>query len=116
MAKKKTHTVEYKYRIDITWSSEDNCFVVNVPELEGCMTHGKTLEESITKAREAIDGYIESLKARNMSVPVPLAEQDFSGKIPLRIDPYLHRDLAAKAQREGKSLNKYIETKLKKIS
>ena len=116
MGKKKSHFVEYKYRIDITWSAEDSCFVVNVPELEGCMTHGKTLEESVINAREAIDGYIEGIKARNLPVPKPLAEQDFSGKIPLRIDPNLHRDLATKAQLEGKSLNKYIETRLKKTS
>ena len=116
MRKKKTHSVEYKYRIDITWSSENECFVVNVPELEGCMTHGATLDEAVSNASEAIDGYIESLKARKLPVPKPLAEQDFSGKIPLRIDPNLHRELATKAQLEGKSLNKYIETRLKKTS
>jgi predicted RNase H-like HicB family nuclease len=60
MRKKKTHSVEYKYRIDITWSSEDECFVVNVPELEGCMTHGATLDEAVSNVREAIDGYIET--------------------------------------------------------
>jgi predicted RNase H-like HicB family nuclease len=113
MGKKKTHKF-YKYRIDIFWSAEDECFVVNVPELDGCKTHGDTLEQAVAHAQEAIDGFIESLNARGLPVPKPLAEQDFSGKIPLRIDPNLHRDLAIKAQIEGKSLNRYIETKLKK--
>jgi len=116
MGKKKSHNIEYKYRMDIFWSAEDDCYLVNVPELEGCMTHGDSLEAAVTHAKEAIDGYIESLKDRGLPIPKPLAEQDFSGKIPLRIDPNLHRDLAIKAQIEGKSLNKYIETKLKKSS
>jgi antitoxin HicB len=115
MSKKRRQAVEYKYRIDITWSPEDECYVVNIPELEGCMTHGETLEKAVANAREAIGGYIESLKARGLPVPKAFAEQDFSGKIPLRIDPNLHRNLATKAHVEGKSLNKYIETRLRAV-
>lgn len=115
MNKKRRPAVGHKYRIDITWSSEDDCYVVNVPELEGCMTHGETLEMAVTNAREAIDGYLESLKARGLAIPKPFAEQDFSGKIPLRIDPNLHRNLATRANIEGKSLNKYIESRLKAL-
>ena len=116
MKKQKPHLNDIKYRIDINWSPEDKCYVVQVPELVGCMTHGDTLEEAVAHAKEAIEGYIERLKDRGLSVPQPLAEQSFSGKIPLRIDPNLHRDLVIKARIEGKSLNKYIENRLKKTS
>ncbi|MBI4041844.1 MAG: toxin-antitoxin system HicB family antitoxin [Deltaproteobacteria bacterium] len=53
---------------------------------------------------------------KNFTHPKPLAQQNFSGKIPLRIDPNLHRDLAIKAKIEGVSLNKLIEAELKKAS
>lgn len=106
---------EFKYRVDITWSPEDEAYIVKVPELEGCVTHGDSMEEAVANAKEAIAGYLDSLKARGLSAPKPLAEQKFSGKIPLRIDPNLHRDLVVKAQIEGTSLNKYIEGKLRKI-
>ena len=107
---------DFKYRVDITWSPEDKAYVVRVPELEGCVTHGATMEEAVIHAKEAIAVYLESLKARGEAVPKPLAEQKFTGKIPLRIDPNLHRDLVVKAQIEGTSLNKYIERTLKKSS
>ena len=104
-----------KYRVDITWSPEDETYVVKVPELEGCMTHGDTMEEAVANAKEAIVAYVESLAERGLPVPKPLAEQTFSGKIPLRIDPNLHRDLVVRAQIEGTSLNKFIESKLKNL-
>ncbi len=103
-----------KYRLEITWSAGDNCYVVAVPELPGCMTHGESIEEAIQMAYEAIAGYLESLKARKLPIPTPLAEREFSGKVPLRIDSALHRDLSTKAQISGMSLNKYIESRLKK--
>lgn len=105
---------ENRYRLEINWSAEDECYVVNVPELPGCVTHGDSPEHAVKMAGEAIDGYLESLKARKMAIPKPLSEKKFSGKIPLRIDPVLHRDLAIKASIEGLSLNKLIEKKLKK--
>ena len=111
MSKRK---LDSKYRLEINWSPEDECYVVNVPELPGCVTHGDTPERAVKMAEEAIEGYIESLKARKMSIPRPMSEKKFSGKIPLRIDPVLHRDLAIKASIEGTSLNRLIERKLKK--
>jgi len=117
MAKrKKSKTEKYKYRIDIIWSSEDDCYVVNVPELEGCMTHGETLDEAAAMAEEAISCYLESLEKKGIPAPIPISEKNFSGKIAIRIDPNLHRDLSLKAQLEGQSLNKFIESKLKKSS
>jgi len=105
---------EPRYRLDIQWSPEDECYVVSAPELPGCMTHGRTVEQAVRRAREAIAGYIESLKARGLSAPAPLAEQRFSGRIPLRLDPILHRNLAVKARLRGISLNRYIGSKLRR--
>jgi len=105
---------KYKYKLEITWSREDDSFVVNIPELPGCMTHGETIEEALSMAQEVVSVYLESLKSRGLPIPKPLSEKEFSGKIPLRIDPALHRDLMTKAYIVGLSLNKYIETKLKK--
>jgi len=105
---------DLKYRIEINWSPEDEAYVVRVPELPGCVTHGDTPEKALRMAHEAISGYLESLKHRGLPIPKPLAERKFTGKIPLRIDPTLHRDLASRATIEGVSLNKLIESRLKK--
>jgi antitoxin HicB len=119
MAKRKSRIRKpadgFKYRVDIIWSPKDRAYIAKVPELEGCTTHGDSVETAAANAEDAILGYLESLNLRGLPVPTPLSEQTFSGKIPLRIDPNLHRDLVVKAQTEGTSLNKFIESKLKKI-
>ncbi len=103
-----------KYKLEINWSPEDDAYVVKVPELPGCATHGDTMDEAYKKAKEAVTGYLRSLEKRKLPIPQPLSEKKFTGKIPLRIDPILHRDLAIKATIEGMSVNRFIETKLKK--
>jgi len=47
-------------------------FTVMVPSLEGCVTYGNDLAEAKKNAREAIQLYVESLKADGL--PLPLEE------------------------------------------
>lgn len=44
-------------------------FTVNVPALPGCITYGTDLEDAKLNAREAIELYIESLKAHGEDIP-----------------------------------------------
>ncbi|HZK71262.1 MAG TPA: type II toxin-antitoxin system HicB family antitoxin [Clostridia bacterium] len=44
-------------------------FTVLVPSLPGCITYGDTVDESIINAKEAIELYIESLKAHGEEIP-----------------------------------------------
>jgi len=57
-----------KYRILIE-QDEDNMFVAEVPSLPGCVSQGKTRAEAIDNAKDAIQGYIESLKKHNEPIP-----------------------------------------------
>ena len=45
-------------------------YTVLVPALPGCITYGKTVEEAIEMARDAINGYIESLIEDGEAIPV----------------------------------------------
>jgi predicted RNase H-like HicB family nuclease len=104
-----------KYRIEISWSEEDQCYVARVPELPGCMTDGETYTAVAENVEQAIQSYVGTLMAEGKPVPVPVAERSFSGKIPLRIDPRLHRDLVMKADLEDLSLNEFLATRLEKV-
>ncbi len=42
-----------------------------VPDLPGCMTTGKTLEETRANIREAIQGHLEALRAFGDPIPEP---------------------------------------------
>ena len=58
-----------KYAMIIHWSNEDNAFIVEVPELPGCMADGTTYQEAVTNAEIIIQEWIET--ARNLGRPVP---------------------------------------------
>jgi len=60
-----------RYEIIIFWSDEDQAFVADVPELPGCMAHGKTHEDALKNARQAITLWIETAKEFNDPIPVP---------------------------------------------
>jgi len=51
--------------------------------------------------------WIELLHKDGAALPQPLAGKEFSGKFVLRVEPALHRRLAAKALAAGESLNSY---------
>jgi predicted RNase H-like HicB family nuclease len=44
-------------------------YTVIVPALTGCVTFGETVEEAISMAKEAIEGYIETLIDLGKEVP-----------------------------------------------
>jgi len=44
-------------------------YTVIVPALPGCITWGENIEQSMIMAREAIEGYIETLKDIGESIP-----------------------------------------------
>ena len=61
----------YRYEIIIFWSQEDDAFVADVPELPGCMTHGKTHESALREAKKAISLWIETAEAKGRPVSKP---------------------------------------------
>ncbi len=57
------------YRMEIEWSSEDDAYVVTVPELPGCMTHGSSYAEAAAKGENAISSWLAA--ARHWGTPIP---------------------------------------------
>jgi antitoxin HicB len=52
---------QHHYRVEFRPEPEGG-FTAIVPELPGCVTYGRTLEEAKEMVKDAIGGYIESLK------------------------------------------------------
>ncbi|MCI8747926.1 MAG: type II toxin-antitoxin system HicB family antitoxin [Lachnospiraceae bacterium] len=61
----------YKYERIIYWSDDDNAFIVEVPELPGCMADGATVGEAVANAETIIKEWIETTKERGLEVPEP---------------------------------------------
>jgi predicted RNase H-like HicB family nuclease len=58
-----------RYELIIYWSRADDCFVVEVPELAGCMADGATYQEAVANAESVIEQWIET--ARELGRPIP---------------------------------------------
>lgn len=57
--------------ITIFWSSEDDCFPAEVPELPGCLTDGLTCELALANAQDAARAWIETARKIGRDVPEP---------------------------------------------
>jgi predicted RNase H-like HicB family nuclease len=63
----------HKYELIVFWSSEDDAFLVDVPDLPGCMAHGATRAEAVAEAERAIDLWIDTARDLGRTVPQPRA-------------------------------------------
>ena len=55
----------------IYWSDTDNSFIVEVPELAGCMADGNTYLEAVENAELAIKSWIEIATEIGREIPKP---------------------------------------------
>ena len=58
-----------KYELIIYWSEGDHAFIVEIPELPGCMADGETYELALANAQSVIKQWIET--ARELGRPIP---------------------------------------------
>ena len=60
-----------RYELIIYWSKEDQSFVVEVPELPGCMADGRTYAEAVANAEIVIEEWIETARKLGREIPEP---------------------------------------------
>jgi predicted RNase H-like HicB family nuclease len=60
-----------RYELIIDWSKEDQAFLVEVPELPGCMSDGATYEEAVANAQTVIAEWIETAQSLDRPIPEP---------------------------------------------
>jgi len=61
----------YKYRINLSWSDDDQAWIASVPELPGCLSDGVTPEEAIDQAQVIIREWIETAQLLGRPIPQP---------------------------------------------
>ena len=65
-------TVKYRVLIE---RDEDGAFVARVPSLPGCISEGKTRKQALSNIKDAIDGYLVSLRKHNEPVQPAIDEE-----------------------------------------
>jgi predicted RNase H-like HicB family nuclease len=63
-----------KFRVIIE-QDENGTFVAQCPALPGCISQGTTRSEAEANIKEAIQGYLESLKKHDEPIPPPITEE-----------------------------------------
>lgn len=87
-------------------------YFASIPLLQGCMSDGETLDEAYSNIEEAKCEWLQSMIERNMPIPEPSEENQFSGKFLIRVPKSLHKNLAETSKREGISLNQFVSNSL----
>ena len=111
MEKNINYYLNLPYTIELQQDPEEGWFI-RVKELRGCMSQGDTPEEAFEMIRDAMQGWLEIALENGIIIPEPRPEEDYSGKFVVRVPKSLHRKLVEEAEREGVSLNQYINVTL----
>jgi antitoxin HicB len=63
--------MKIRYPAKITFIKSDKRYLVEFPDLKGCLTEGETQEEALKNAKEALTGYLASIFERGYAIPKP---------------------------------------------
>lgn len=60
-----------KYELIVYWSDEDSSYIVEVPELPGCMADGVSYQDAVKNAELVIEEWLETAQELGRPVPEP---------------------------------------------
>ena len=105
---------DYRFTVRPLRAEDGGGYLIEYPDLPGCISDGETIEDAIANGRDAKDAWSAAMREAGRPVPSPGADAagGYSGKWQLRTPKSLHRDLAERARREGVSLNALAVTLL----
>lgn len=103
---------DYPFTIRHLLDEEGGGYLIEFPDLPGCMSDGETIDEAIANGQEAIQAWIDAAKAMNRPIPKPGELENQSGKWVQRVPKSIHLRLVNRAQEEGVSLNTLVITML----
>ena len=59
------------YQMVIRWDDDDNCYIADIPELEGCMAHGDTPKQAEEEMKIAAKMWLETARKYGEEIPRP---------------------------------------------
>lgn len=104
----------YNYIVQPINDESGSYYYARILEFDGCQSTGNTFQEALDNLKEAMEGWIETKLEAGFDIPLPITQNNFSGKFLIRIPKSLHYKLSIEAEQEGVSLNQYALYKLSK--
>jgi antitoxin HicB len=98
------------YHLSVVRDAEEKGkpWTASVEELPGCTSRGKTPDEALSGAQEAMASWITVALREGREIPEPRSTSSHSGRLLLRMPRTLHAELTRAAERESVSLNQFI--------
>ena len=99
---------DYPFIIRHLLEEEGDGYLIEFPDLPGCISDGETIEDAIENGTDAIQAWIEAAKEMNRPIPNPGELENQSGKWVQRVPKSIHLRLVNRAKEEGVSLNTLV--------
>jgi antitoxin HicB len=95
----------YPFSIRPLAEEDGGGYMIEYPDLPGCVSDGNTPEEAVLQGRDAVKAYLLSCVKHGDPIPRPGVA---SGQWRQRVPRSLHARLVERARREGVSLNTLV--------
>lgn len=102
--------LKYPVTIRPLSKEEGGGYLAEFPDLPGCVADGKTIEEALHEAEDALKAWLNTAKEFGDTIPEPNTAYKYSGQWRLRLPKSLHAALVLRAKIEGVSLNMLAAT------
>jgi antitoxin HicB len=99
---------DYPFTIRPLSGDEGGGYLIEFPDVPGCISDGETPEEAIANGRDALKCSLLTLKEFGEPAPAPGSFAAASGQWRQRVPKTLHARLVQRARREGVSLNTLV--------
>lgn len=105
MSGRKLDLNAYQFTVRRLSKEEGGGYLVEYPEIPGCMSDGETIEEAIENGREALRDCIAAFQESGRTVPKPSVE---AAQWRQRLPRTLYLKLTRQAESEGVSINSLV--------
>ena len=96
---------QYQFTVRPLSREEGGGYLVEYPDIPGCMSDGETIEEAIMNGREALLDSMEVFKESGRKIPQPTIE---AAQWRQRLPRTLYSKLTKQAENEGVSINSLV--------
>ena len=105
---KRIKIADYPFTIRHLSLGEGGGYLIEYPDLPGCISDGATVDEAIANGRDAIGCWIAAARESERHIPMPGEFEKQSGKWVQRVPKSIHLRLVKRAKEEGVSLNTLV--------
>lgn len=101
--------LEYPFTVQPLGESEGGGYLIEFPDLPGCMSDGETPEEAIRNGADAVRSWIDAMQEAGRAVPAP---SKVVGARTVSVPDHLYQELLREAERAGLSLDAVVDVAL----